>query len=114
MYLRHLARTSWAKNLYSSSKKSNPADTKLSDHWRGVTLKSFEFKNDADGRYATFTFERESILQSYNYVGALVLAPAAVHTADATALALTASQARYEIRKHWCNSHCHSLRSYLF
>lgn len=64
---------------------------------RGVTLKSFEFKNDSDGRYATFTFERESILQSYNYVGALVLAPAAVHTADATALGLTASQARYEI-----------------
>lgn len=64
---------------------------------RGITFKNFEFKNDGDGRYATFTFERDSVLQSNNYVGSLVLAPAAVHTADSTTLALLAGQSRYEI-----------------
>jgi len=53
---------------------------------RPMILKSFEAKNDKDGRYVTFTFRRVSIDQYCKYVGNIVTAPPASHTAGATTL----------------------------
>jgi hypothetical protein len=64
---------------------------------RPMNMKSFEAKNDKDGRYVTFTFDRSSILQYYTYSGSLVVKAATVHAADATTLAITADQDNYSI-----------------
>lgn len=69
----------------------------LGSYDRPVHFKSFDNKNDADGRYVTFVFERASIKQYCIYSGNLVLAAAGAHTAGATALAIASGQNRYTI-----------------
>lgn len=64
---------------------------------RPMILKSFEAKNDKDGRYVTFTFSRVSIDQYCKYVGNIVTAPATPHTADVTTLVITPQSNEYEI-----------------
>ena len=64
---------------------------------RPMILKSFEAKNDKDGRYVTFTFSRVSIDQYCKYVGVIVTAPATPHTAGATTLNITPQNNEYEI-----------------
>ncbi|MCC8187141.1 MAG: hypothetical protein LIP08_06430 [Bacteroides sp.] len=75
-----------------------------SDQWeilgsdeRPVILKSFEAKNDKDGRYVTYTFERVSVNQYNHYVGVIITAPAAVHTKDSTELKFISGQNLYSI-----------------
>lgn len=68
----------------------------LGSYDRPMVLNSYEAKNDKDGRYVTFTFERTSIDQYYKYVGNILRAPAAAHTAGATTLAVT-SNGEYDI-----------------
>ena len=62
-----------------------------------MKFKKFETKNDKDGRYVTCTFERSSVNQYYTYAGALVVQAPAVHTVDATTLAIAAGQNNYSI-----------------
>lgn len=62
-----------------------------------VKLKSFELKDDTEGRYVIFKFERLSILQDYNYTGSVIAQDPAVHTAGSTTLAITAGQDVYQI-----------------
>lgn len=69
----------------------------LGDLDRPVTLKSFEGKNDKDGRYITFTFERPSILQYYTYSGSLITQAPAINAADSTTLAIVSGQDNYTI-----------------
>lgn len=69
----------------------------LGEYDRPMILKSYEAKNDKDGRYITFTFERTSVTQYYKYVGDIVKAPAEVHAAGATSLAVKATNNSYEI-----------------
>ena len=69
----------------------------LGNYDRPMVLSSFESKNDKDGRYVTYTFTRTSIDQYYKYTGDIVRAPAAAHTADATALAIKSTNNRYTI-----------------
>ena len=64
---------------------------------RPIILKSFEAKNDKDGRYITYTFERSSVNQYNHYTGNIITAPPAVHTAGSTALAIKAGQDIYSI-----------------
>jgi hypothetical protein len=64
---------------------------------RPMILKSFEAKNDKDGRYVTFTFSRVSIDQYCKYAGNIVTAPATIHTADATTLTISPASNEYEI-----------------
>lgn len=51
---------------------------------RPMVLKSYENKNDADGRYVTFTFYNDSLEQSHKYVGNIITADPAVHDGSAT------------------------------
>ena len=53
-----------------------------------MVLGSYEAKNDADGRYVTFTFTRNSIYQYYNYTGSITQQEATNLVAAATTLAL--------------------------
>lgn len=69
----------------------------LGNYDRPMILKSYEAKNDKDGRYVTFTFERTSIDQYYKYVGDIVRAPAAKHAADGKTLNITQTNNQYEI-----------------
>lgn len=69
----------------------------LGSYDRPVHFKSFDNKNDKDGRYVTYVFERASIKQYYLYTGNLVLAAPGLHTAGATALAIATDQNRYTI-----------------
>jgi hypothetical protein len=69
----------------------------LGEYDRPMVLKSYEAKNDKDGRYITFTFERTSVTQYYKYVGDIVKAPAEVHTAGAKDLAVKSTSNSYEI-----------------
>lgn len=69
----------------------------LGEYDRPMILKSYEAKNDKDGRYITFTFERTSVTQYYKYIGDIVKAPAEAHAAGATALAVKATNNSYEI-----------------
>lgn len=69
----------------------------LGSYDRPIVLKSYEAKNDKDGRYVTFTFERTSIDQYYKYVGAITKAPAESHTAGDTALAIKSTNNLYSI-----------------
>lgn len=69
----------------------------LGNYDRPMVLSSFESKNDKDGRYVTYTFTRTSIDQYYKYTGDIVHAPAAAHTAGATALAIKSTNNRYTI-----------------
>jgi len=62
-----------------------------------MKFKKFEAKNDKDGRYVTFTFERSSVIQYHTYAGALVVQAPAVHAADATTLAIASGQNNYSI-----------------
>jgi hypothetical protein len=62
-----------------------------------MKLKKFDTKNDKEGRYITFTFERSSVVQYHTYAGALVVQAPAVHTADATTLAIAAGQNSYSV-----------------
>lgn len=64
---------------------------------RPLEFKKFDIKNNNDGRYVTYTFERESILQYYTYTGSLVTQAAGAHTAGQTTLAITAGQDVYTI-----------------
>ena len=64
---------------------------------RPMILKSFEAKNDKDGRYVTFTFSRVSIDQYYKYEGSIVTAPPTPHTADSGTLTITPQNNEYEI-----------------
>ncbi len=64
---------------------------------RPIILKSFEAKNDKDGRYVTYTFERSSVNQYNHYTGNIIIAPPATHTADETELAIKAGQDVYSI-----------------
>lgn len=64
---------------------------------RPIILKSFEAKNDKDGRYVTYTFERSSVNQYNHYVGNIITVPPAAHTAGDTELALKAGQDVYSI-----------------
>jgi hypothetical protein len=64
---------------------------------RPMILKSFEAKNDKDGRYVTFTFSRVSIDQYCKYAGNIVTAPATAHPADATTLTISPQSNEYEI-----------------
>lgn len=56
---------------------------------RPMVLQNYENKNDADGRYVTFTFHNDSLEQSHKYVGSIITAEPAVHGGSAT-LAITA------------------------
>lgn len=69
----------------------------LGEYDRPMILKSYEAKNDKDGRYVTFTFERTSVMQYYKYVGDIIKAPALKHTAGATDLAIKTINNSYEI-----------------
>lgn len=69
----------------------------LGSYDRPMILQTFENKNDADGRYATFTFQRTSIDQYNKYTGAIVRAPATENAQDATALKIVAGQDLYSI-----------------
>lgn len=69
----------------------------LGEYDRPMILKSYEAKNDKDGRYVTFTFERTSVMQYYKYVGDIISALAEVHTAGATALSIKATNNSYQI-----------------
>lgn len=69
----------------------------LGEYDRPMVLKSYEAKNDKDGRYMTFTFERTSVTQYYKYVGDIVKAPAEVHTAGTKDLAVKSTSNSYEI-----------------
>lgn len=69
----------------------------LGEYDRPMVLKSYEAKNDKDGRYITFTFERTSVTQYYKYVGDIVKAPAEVHTAGTKDLAVKSTSNSYEI-----------------
>ena len=69
----------------------------LGEYDRPIVLKSYEAKNDKDGRYITFTFERTSVTQYYKYVGDIVKAPAEVHTAGTKDLAVKSTSNSYEI-----------------
>ncbi len=51
---------------------------------RPMVLQSYENKNDADGRYVTFTFHNDSLEQSHKYVGSIVTAAPATHGGTAT------------------------------
>ena len=51
---------------------------------RPMVLKSYENKNDADGRYVTFTFYNDSLEQSHKYVGNIITTDPAVHDGSAT------------------------------
>jgi hypothetical protein len=62
-----------------------------------MILKSFEAKNDKDGRYVTFTFNRVSIDQYCKYAGNIVTAPPTTHAANASILAITPQSSEYEI-----------------
>ncbi|MCD7937859.1 MAG: hypothetical protein LUG98_13455 [Tannerellaceae bacterium] len=64
---------------------------------RPVILKSFEVKNDKDGRYITLTFERNSVNLYNIYTGAIVTQPATTHTADSDELNIVAGQELYTI-----------------
>ena len=63
----------------------------LGEFERPMILKTSETKNDADGRYTTFTFERNSVDQYYKYAGSIVSEEATSLTAGATTLAVTKS-----------------------
>lgn len=69
----------------------------LGSYDRPMILQTFENKNDADGRYVTFTFQRTSIDQYNKYTGAIVRAPAKENTQDATDLKIVAGQDLYSI-----------------
>ena len=69
----------------------------LGSYDRPMILQTFENKNDADGRYVTFTFQRTSIDQYYKYTGAIVRAPAKENAKDATDLKISAGQDLYTI-----------------
>lgn len=69
----------------------------LGEYDRPMVLKTYEAKNDKDGRYITFTFERTSIMQYYKYVGDIIKAPAEVHTAGTKELVINAASNSYEI-----------------
>lgn len=69
----------------------------LGNYDRPMILKSYEAKNDKDGRYVTFTFERTSIDQYYKYVGDIVRAPATRHAADGKTLNIVSTSNMYEI-----------------
>lgn len=58
---------------------------------RPMILKTSEIKNDADGRYTTFTFERSSVDQYYKYAGSIVSEVATTVAAGSTTLAITKS-----------------------
>lgn len=64
---------------------------------RPVILQSFEAKNDKDGRYVTYNFERESVIQYHHYIGTIITVPAGVHSADATNIVIKPEQSRYSI-----------------
>ena len=51
---------------------------------RPMVLQSYENKNDADGRYVTFTFHNDSLEQSCKYTGSIVTADPATHGGSAT------------------------------
>lgn len=61
-----------------------------------VKLKSFEIKDDAEGRYVIFKFERSSILQDYKYTGSIIAQDPATHTAGSATLAITSGQDVYQ------------------
>lgn len=69
----------------------------LGNYDRPMILKSYEAKNDKDGRYVTFTFERTSIDQYSKYIGDIVRAPATKHTAGGTTLDIKPISNQYEI-----------------
>lgn len=69
----------------------------LGNYDRPMILKSYEAKNDKDGRYVTFTFERTSIDQYYKYIGDIVRAPATKHTVDSKTLNIVTTSNLYEI-----------------
>lgn len=64
---------------------------------RPIILQTFEAKNDKDGRYVTYTFERNSVNQYHHYIGTIITAPACQHTADATSLTIKPGQSLYSI-----------------
>lgn len=69
----------------------------LGEYDRPMVLKTYEAKNDKDGRYITFTFERTSIMQYYKYVGDIIKAPAEVHISETNELTIKATANSYEI-----------------
>lgn len=69
----------------------------LGEYDRPMVLKTYEAKNDKDGRYITFTFERTSIMQYYKYVGDIIKAPAEVHISGTNELTIKATANSYEI-----------------
>ncbi len=56
-----------------------------------MVLNSYEAKNDADGRYVTFTFTRSSIFQYHTYTGSITQQDATNLVAGAATLALTSA-----------------------
>ena len=62
-----------------------------------MILKSYATKNDKDNRSVTFTFENKTIKQYNKYVGSVLTAAPAVHTADATQLSITRANDTYQI-----------------
>jgi hypothetical protein len=64
---------------------------------RPMILKSFEAKNDKDGRYVTFTFSRVSIDQYCKYAGNIITVPPAVHATDTNTLCVSTQNSEYEI-----------------
>lgn len=62
-----------------------------------MILKSFALKNDKENRSVTFTFENKSIKQYHKYVGDIITAAPATHTAGAVSLTLSAGSNTYSI-----------------
>lgn len=64
---------------------------------RPILFQSYEAKNDKDGRYMTFTFERSRVVLPFTYSGSLVTQAPVAHTAGDASLAVVAGQDNYSI-----------------
>lgn len=62
-----------------------------------VILSTYENKNDADGRYVTFTFTQTTIQQPWTYIGGIVTQDPVTVTAGTAALPVVAGNNRYII-----------------
>lgn len=62
-----------------------------------VTFSTYEYKNDADGRYATFTFTQQTVQQPWKYVGTIVEQDPVTVAADATSIPIVSDNSQYII-----------------
>lgn len=75
----------------------SPTKYILGNPCKPMILKSFSLKNDKENRSVTLVFENKSIRQYHKYTGDIITKAPAVHTAGATALAISAGSNTYKI-----------------